>query len=348
MLRRLVSASAAAAADSGSTHGTNSAGASRQPPGLLARPASGSAAASNVTPSPLRQRSSSSSGSKEPLHPHYAAVFLADKSRQALLQARAPRAWKGAAARPLACAPQRCLALQRGRPPVRPASSLAASALRSHTPRHQPTAAARGAAARGHQRRPHDPGLQAAARHLPAPAAGPRGAAVCGWSSCQLPRTGALQRGLWVLGAVLMGCQTAAACWAWCGCAHADPRPVPCHCRRRWRCSTRPGCPSCLSPPRTSPSRVRVWPQPLAAQLPAAAPPLPGRRCRAQQRSPAQTHGLRPPLPGPAVAEDVPAREAGDLTAAALDSPGALTPVARLKLLQGGWRRVRLGGQGGG
>ncbi len=33
--------------------------------------------------------------------------------------------------------------------------------------------------------------------------------------------------------------------------------------------------------------------------------------------------------------EEVPAKEAGDLTAAALATPGLITPVARLKLLQG-------------
>lgn len=39
--------------------------------------------------------------------------------------------------------------------------------------------------------------------------------------------------------------------------------------------------------------------------------------------------------PSYAVGEEVPAKEAGDLTAAALATPGLITPVARLKLLQG-------------
>lgn len=37
-----------------------------------------------------------------------------------------------------------------------------------------------------------------------------------------------------------------------------------------------------------------------------------------------------------AVGEEVPAREAGDVTAAALEQPNLLAPLARLKLLHGG------------
>jgi hypothetical protein len=43
-----------------------------------------------------------------------------------------------------------------------------------------------------------------------------------------------------------------------------------------------------------------------------------------------------------AVGEEVPAKEAGDVTAAALKDPSQLAPVARLKLLQGGRAASRL------
>lgn len=76
----------------------------------------------------------------------------------------------------------------------------------------------------------------------------------------------------------------------------------------------------------------------VGKEVPARETPHPLPATAAPWNSPAAAH-----LPfgfSCAVGEEVPAKEAGDLTAAAVASPGLLTPVARLKLLQGGGLRT--------
>lgn len=94
-IRRLVGAAATADGGSAVAAATSSSGASAMPPpGLLARSGSTTSsskrAAAAVTPSPQPSSSGSLPPEEKALHPHYAAVFLTDASRQALLQHVAP------------------------------------------------------------------------------------------------------------------------------------------------------------------------------------------------------------------------------------------------------------------